>query len=129
MSEQQKPGQEQDASTLRRAWELALHLLATKVSKVTFEGYIRPIQPLAYEGNVITLGVANPFAREWLEKKASNPIRSALEFHLDTTGLQVQFVVLSRDAQRSLESSSPSRKLDPSSSADALQPALPLDEE
>jgi len=129
VSEQQKPGQEQDASTLRRAWELALHLLATKVSKVTFEGYIRPIQPLQYEGSVITLGVANPFAREWLEKKAVNPIRSALEFHLDTTGLQIRFVVLSRDAQRSLEAASSARKSEASASVDVLQPALPLDED
>jgi len=127
VSEEQKPGQEQDASTLRRAWELALHLLATKVSKVTFEGYIRPIQPLQYEGSVITLGVANPFAREWLEKKYANPIRSALEFHLDTTGLQIRFVVLARDAQPPLETGGAARKS--GSPADALQPALPLDEE
>jgi chromosomal replication initiator protein len=92
-------GEEDTAIVLRRAWDLSLHLLASKVPTVTFETYIRPIQPLAYEGQVVTLGVGNAFARDWIEKKALNPLRSALEFHLDVSGLTIQLVVLTRDQQ------------------------------
>jgi len=92
-------GEEDPAAGLRRAWELSLHLLSTKVPTVTFETYIRPIQPLALDGMTVTLGVGNAFARDWIEKKALNPLRSALEFHLDVSGLQIQLVVLTHDQQ------------------------------
>ena len=58
-------------------------------------------------------------------KKATNQIRSALEFHLDVTGLQILFVVLTKEAQRPRESSA---KKAESRQPDA-QPALPLDTE
>src|SRR5579871_1392721 len=103
-------GDEDHSVAMPRVWELCLHLLATKVSKVTFSSYIETACPLSYVGNTITLGVTSPFAREWLEKKAANAIRSAFEFHLDTTGLQVEFVVLTRDQQRSGESNAHARR-------------------
>jgi chromosomal replication initiator protein len=53
--------------------------------------------PQSYQAGVVTLCVSSPFAREWLEKKAANAIRSALEFHLDVSDLQVRFVVQSSD--------------------------------
>jgi chromosomal replication initiator protein len=120
-------GEEDRSATLRRAWELSLHLLASKVSKVTFETYIRPTQPLTYIGNVVTLGVKSPFARDWLEKKAVNPIRSALEFHMDASGLDIQFVVMSREQQRASEGGA--KKADSARAAPPAQPALPLDDE
>lgn len=133
MSGQLEFGEEDRSATLRRAWDLALHLLVTKVSKVTFETYIRPAQPLSYVGNTVTLGVASPFAREWLEKKAANPIRSALEFHLDVIGLQIQFVVLSQ-AQRSAENTTAKKTETTGVGSNAAanrptpsQPTLPLE--
>ena len=77
MSGQLEFGDEDRSVALPRVWELCLHLLATKVSKVTFSSYIETACPLSYVGNTITLGVTSPFAREWLEKKAANAIRSA----------------------------------------------------
>src|SRR5690349_6967564 len=67
-------GEEERVDPLSSAWELCLHLLATKVPTVTIESYIRPILPVKLEGSIITLGVASPYARDWLEKKASNSI-------------------------------------------------------
>jgi chromosomal replication initiator protein len=118
-------GEEDRVDALASAWELCLHLLATKVPTVTFESYIRPIVPVKLAGSAITLGVASPYARDWLEKKAANSIRSALEFHLDTTGLQIQFIVLSRDQQEATPRKSSAAK----AAKDAAQTALPLDEE
>lgn len=118
MSGQLEFGEEDHGATLRRVWEQCLHLLASKVPVVTFETYIRPLQPLSHIDQTITLGVASPYAKDWLEKKSVNAIRSALEFHLDTTGLQIVFTVLTRE-QRPAPSAS--RK------PDATQIALPLD--
>lgn len=124
MSGQLEFGEEDRVDALGSAWELCLHMLAGKVPTVTFETYIRPIVPINLENNSATLGVASPYARDWLEKKAANSIRSALEFHLDTTGLQVQFIVLSKDAQNA---ASP-RKSAAKSAQNMSQPALPLDD-
>lgn len=122
MSGQLEFGEDDRVDALSGVWDLCLHMLAGKVPVVTFETYIRPIVPLKRENNVITLGVASPYARDWLEKKAVNSIRSALEFHLDTTGVQVQFVVLPRDA------SSPPRRSGAKPATSNAQPTLPLDD-
>ena len=124
MSGQLEFGEEDHTATLGRAWELALHLLASKVSTVAFATYIQPVQPLSYIGNVVTLGVANAFFRERLEKNHGNSIRSALEFHMDTTGLRVVFVVLSREQQRTAETK---RAESARTKAAASQTALSLD--
>jgi chromosomal replication initiator protein len=99
VSGQLELGEEDHSAALRQAWDLCLNLLAARVSKVTLDAYIRPSRPVSYVGNVITVGVANSFARDWLEKKYANQIRSALEFHLDAQGIEVVFVVQPRSAQ------------------------------
>lgn len=103
MSGQLEFGEEDRTAILGRAWQLALHLLAGKVNTVAYDTYIQPIQPISYVGSVITLGISNAFYRERIEKNHVNAIRSALEFHLDTTGVQIVFTVLSRDEQRSAD--------------------------
>ena len=99
MSGQFETGDEDHSAALRRAWDLCLNLLAAKVSKVTLDSYIRSAHPVSYVGNIITLGVVSSFAREWLEKKYANQIRSALEFHLDASKLEVVFIVQPRDLE------------------------------
>ncbi len=113
-------GEEDKKDALRRVWNLCLTLLETKVPVVTFQSFIRPIQPLQYEQDNITLGVASAYARDWLQRNATNAIRSALEFHLDTVGLQVVFIVTARDAQRASDPNRPPRP---------TQHELPLDDE
>ena len=122
MSGQIDLGDEDRSAALRKAWDLCLNLLASKVSKVTLDSYIRSAQPIRYVGNTITLGVVSSFAREWLEKKYANQIRSALEFHLDAANLQVAFVVQPRDGAPS----KPAPRRSPPKD-DPLQTALALD--
>lgn len=122
MSGQLEFGEEDRSLLLRRAWELSLHLLATKVNIVTFESFIRTTKPVSYVANTVVLGVESAFARERLEKNVANAIRSALEFHLDTTGLQVQFVIMPRDSRGE---SGPKK----SEASRAAQPQLPLEPE
>jgi chromosomal replication initiator protein len=112
-------GEEDRADALQRVWSLCLTLLESKVPVVTFQSFIRPIQPLSYEDKNIVLGVVSAYSRDWLQRNATNAIRSALEFHLDTQGLQIQIVVQSKEAQRTNDAN---RKPRPT------QHELPLDE-
>ncbi len=93
MSEQLQFEDEEVPITLRRAWDRALRLLATRVNKPTFETHIRAIRPLllteGHEENSgkillkITLGVPSAFTREWVEKRHSSLIAGVLEEILD----------------------------------------------
>ena len=59
MSGQLEFGEEDRSATLRRAWTLSLHLLASKVSPSMYHSFIESIRPLSFEENVVTLGVAS----------------------------------------------------------------------
>ncbi len=117
-----EPEGEDHSAALRKAWDLCLNLLAAKVSKVTLDSYIRSAQPIRYVGNTITLGVVSAYAREWLEKRYANQIRSALEFHLDASRLEVVFIVQPR--QGAAPGVTPRRS---PAKDDALQTTLSLD--
>jgi chromosomal replication initiator protein len=94
--EQLELGDDDRSIALKRAWGRALLLLASKVNKVTFESYIRPIRPLSYRQQCITLGVASAFAREWLDKKYGHQIRSILEGILGSP-LEIRFSVINAE--------------------------------
>ena len=118
--------EEEGATAFRRAWEQCLHLLATKVPVVTFQTWIRQIEPVRLENNIAFLGVASPYAQDHIGKH-SNAIRSALEFHLDIGGLEVQFVVLTNEEKKHRDNTR--RKPADGAKSAASQPALPLDSE
>ncbi len=63
----------------RRAWERAAPTLATKVSKITYESYIRPMKPVSLCDGEMVLGIGTAFAREWVEKRCLTLIKAAIE--------------------------------------------------
>ncbi len=69
-------------------------MVSSRVTEVTNTGFLLFAVPLKYENNIFELGVASTFARDWVMRRASNAIRSALEFHLDVQGLELRIVVL-----------------------------------
>ena len=111
MNEQLRLDEEEVAITLRRLWNHALRLLATRVNKPTFEAHIRHLKPLALEetkaetknelkegvffSHVITLGVPSAFTREWVEKRHAGLIQSILEEILDQP-VQVKFTLIDK---------------------------------
>src|SRR5947207_48958 len=98
VGEQLQFGDDERLVALKRGWDRALHALAAKVNKVTFESYIKPIRPLAMDGQEITLGVASPFAREWLDKRYATLIREALET-VFSTPVQIRFSILPAESR------------------------------
>lgn len=108
VSEQLQLEDEEVSITLRRAWDRALRLLATRVNKPTFETHIRAIRPVSLteetEENAtrvlcrITLGVPSAFTREWVEKRHASLIAGVLEEVLDRD-VRVQFVLSPRNAR------------------------------
>jgi chromosomal replication initiator protein len=107
-------GEDNRSTTLRRAWDLSLHLLSTKVNTVAFESFLRSVQPLSIEDGVVSLGVYSSYQKNRLEKTHYNAIRSALEFHLDTTGLKIEFSVLTNEQRATAVRGRSGKRPDPS---------------
>ena len=125
-----KPDMDEDdrSATLRRAWEFVLQLLSTKVNTVAFESFIRSIQPLSLEQNVVNLGVHSSYQKERLDKSHLNAIRSALEFHLDTTGLKIEFTILTNEQRSNASRRASTRKSDPAQTTLSLDSESPESE-
>ncbi len=79
-------------SQAQQAWEQALGQLRYTINRADFDAWVRAARPLAYDGQVLTVGVANAYTRDWL----ANRLRSTLERQLRgllNAPVQVVFVV------------------------------------
>jgi chromosomal replication initiator protein len=75
-------------------WSSVLLALEPRYSKPVYETWLRPMRPLSVTGSELTLAVATPFARDWVEGRLRGPIIEALR---DLLGyeIEVKFVVAS----------------------------------
>lgn len=121
VSEQLQFEDEDIPIVLRRAWDRALRMLATRVNKPTFEAHIRTLKPLALgermqEGRVlcdITLGVPSVFTKEWVEKRHTPLIQGLLEEILDRE-VRLQFALLQPQSRTFAEQSGQPKAITPS---------------
>jgi chromosomal replication initiator protein len=69
----------EESLAARRIWSRALPLLASKLTRMTYESFVMPIKPLRLVGRQLELGVTSAFAREWIERRCDNVIKATLE--------------------------------------------------
>jgi len=62
----------------KQLWKTALPLLAERVGPVTYDGFLRNVKALSYDGETFVLEVPNQFAKAWLEEHHSGVIGAAL---------------------------------------------------
>jgi hypothetical protein len=74
-------------------WETVLGELQTQVSQANYETWLKDTVGQSYEAGLFVVGVANPFAREWLEKRLRSLIRKTL-MRITRQDLDVEFVPL-----------------------------------
>jgi chromosomal replication initiator protein len=121
VSEQLQFEDEEIPIVLRRAWDRALRMLATRVNKPTFEAHIRTLKPLALselmtEGRVVcqvVLGVPSAFTKEWVEKRHTPLILGLLEEILDRE-VRLQFSLLQPQSRTFAEQPGHTRAITPS---------------
>jgi DNA-binding transcriptional ArsR family regulator len=73
-----------------RTWRSALRELRGALSTAAFETWFRSSAGLAWEGEVFTVGVPHPFAREWIDVRFRGPAEAALA---RAAGRQLRLVV------------------------------------
>jgi len=75
-------GEDENTLALRRAWDRAMHTLANRVNKPSFESWFKSMKPVSFDGERVTLGAPSPFACEWVTKRYGNLVREVLSQHL-----------------------------------------------
>ncbi|TXL63396.1 chromosomal replication initiator protein DnaA [Cerasibacillus terrae] len=73
-------------------WSVVLKKIEEKVSKPSFETWLKHTQAEKLEGNELTITAPNEFARDWLEEQYSGLIATIVE---EVTGslLQIKFII------------------------------------
>jgi hypothetical protein len=61
-----------DGMTAEQAWKVARGQLQAEVDRVAFDTWVRDVEYLKFEEDTITLGVANEYARDWLEDRLTS---------------------------------------------------------
>jgi hypothetical protein len=75
-----------------QAWRHVLTQLQDEMPKASFETWVRDTHAIRYDGNALTVGVRNAYAREWLESRLKSTVERMLTGILNQT-VQVQFTV------------------------------------
>jgi len=52
-----------------RAWQTVLDQLSMEMARGTFDTWVRDTKAVRYDGNALTIGVRNAYARDWLESR------------------------------------------------------------
>jgi len=79
--------------SLKEVWQKTIDILQTTLRKPSLARWIQELQPLGYDGQVLSIGVPGQFAKDWLEEKAAPLLAKGLSTEFDTP-ITVHFSVI-----------------------------------
>ncbi len=94
-------------SQAQQAWQQVLGQLRYTLNRADFDAWLRDARPLNYDGQVLTVGVANAYARDWLADRLRATLENQLRGLLGAP-VQVVFVVAAPDTALPPENPQPS---------------------
>ena len=77
---------------LDQTWQSVLGQLQMEMPRASFDTWVRDIRPLSCESGILTIGVRNAYARDWLESRLASTISRLLIGIMDAE-VTVNFVV------------------------------------
>ncbi len=87
----------------KQAWQSVLGQLQMEMPKASFDTWVRDTHPLSYENGVLTVGVPNAYARDWLDSRLASTVSRLLVGVLNTN-VAVSFVVSPGEETETVES-------------------------
>jgi len=99
-----------------QAWQSVLGQLQMEMPRASFDTWVRDTRPVSYENGILTVGVRNAYARDWLESRLASTVNRLLIGILDSN-VSVNFIVLGSD-----EAESPA---DPEAAAASIEITAP----
>ena len=102
-------------------WNQSLAKMEKKISKPSFETWLKATSAHKLQGDVLTVTAPNEFARDWLEERYSHLIAEVL-FELTGAELEVKFIIPPNQGEEDFVNVSPRKK---PKKAEAPQTELP----
>ncbi len=81
-----------NAVNAEQAWQSVLTQLQMEMPRASYDTWVKDTRPVAYNNGVMTVGVRNAYARDWLESRLSGAVSRLLIGALNSN-VSVDFVV------------------------------------
>lgn len=75
-----------------QAWQSVLGQLQMEMPRASFDTWVRDTRPISYQDGMLTIGVRNAYARDWLESRLASTVNRLLVGVLNAS-VSVHFVV------------------------------------
>lgn len=79
-----------------QAWHTVLAQLQMDMPRASFDTWVRDTRPVDYQNGILTVGVRNAYARDWLDSRLATTVNKMLIETLNSK-VSVQFVVTQGD--------------------------------
>jgi chromosomal replication initiator protein len=96
------PEHSKNKNECQQAWQSVLGQLQMEMPKASFDTWVRDTHPISYESGVLTVGVKNAYARDWLENRLASTVDRLLVGILNSNA-SVDFTVMQEDKMESTE--------------------------
>src|SRR6188474_3090663 len=82
-----------------QAWQSVLGQLQIEMPRASFDTWVRDTKPVSYQDGLLTVGVRNAYARDWLENRLATTVNRML-FGITSSSVDVKFIVSGTEAEQ-----------------------------
>ena len=82
-----------------QAWQSVLGQLQMEMPRASFDTWVRDTKPVSYQDGMLTVGVRNAYARDWLENRLGGTVNRML-FGITSSSVDVKFIVSGTEAEQ-----------------------------
>ena len=82
-----------------QAWQSVLGQLQIEMPRASFDTWVRDTKPVSYQDGMLTVGVRNAYARDWLENRLATTVNRLL-FGITSASVDVKFIVSGLEAEQ-----------------------------
>lgn len=91
-----------------QAWQSVLGQLQMEMPRASFDTWVRDTRPLSYHNGMLTIGVRNAYARDWLENRLASTVNRLL-IGIMNASVAVNFIVNGHEKDTETEETHPSK--------------------
>ena len=85
-----------------QAWQSVLGQLQMEMPRASFDTWVRDTKPVSYQDGVLTVGVSNAYARDWLENRLASTVNRLLVGILNSS-VDVNFIVNGNEVEQNVD--------------------------
>ncbi|MCI0520930.1 MAG: chromosomal replication initiator protein DnaA [Chloroflexi bacterium] len=85
-----------------QAWQATIGQLQMEMPKAAFNTWVRDAELISYEDGSFIIGVANAYARDWLESRLASTVKRLLTGMMNRS-VEIRFVVWQKDPSKEFE--------------------------